>query len=101
VTAYQLYGSHAQDYVVSADGREIKRGPDLRAVMTWFTHSLIPGDSIHWHIDEPAVPDDTDDPLKHPCPVCTARKGEQCRNTVHPGQPLPGRRHHYARIEAR
>lgn len=39
-----------------------------------------------------------------PCPVaaaCVAAKpGAPCRNTVQPGQPLPGRQVHHYRVEA-
>ena len=35
--------------------------------------------------------------VEHRCPVCGAKPGEQCRNTIKPGQPLPGRDMHYAR----
>jgi hypothetical protein len=33
------------------------------------------------------------------CPVCKAKPGQCCRNTIHPGRPLPGRNSHYARTE--
>lgn len=33
------------------------------------------------------------------CPVCDARPGRVCQNTINAGQPLPGRRSHYARTE--
>lgn len=32
------------------------------------------------------------------CELCRAPAGEPCRNTIRPGQPLPGRRIHYYRI---
>lgn len=32
-----------------------------------------------------------------PCPVCKAKKGQPCHNTIRPGEPLPGRPEHLAR----
>lgn len=32
------------------------------------------------------------------CGLCKARPGEPCRNTIKPGQPLPGREIHYYRV---
>ena len=32
------------------------------------------------------------------CDVCQAKRGELCRNTIRPDQPLPGRSVHYARL---
>lgn len=37
--------------------------------------------------------------LKAKCEVCGAKRGEPCVNTLHPGQPLPGRAFHIGRIE--
>jgi hypothetical protein len=34
------------------------------------------------------------------CEVCQAKPGEPCRNTVKPGEPLPGRVEHHARVLA-
>jgi hypothetical protein len=37
------------------------------------------------------------------CEICGAKQGvngepdDSCRNTLHPGEPLPGREHHHAR----
>lgn len=31
------------------------------------------------------------------CIVCKAKPKIPCRNTIHPGQPLPGRDEHYSR----
>lgn len=35
--------------------------------------------------------------LKYRCQVCEAKPGQECRNTVKPGEPLPGRRFHLVR----
>jgi hypothetical protein len=35
--------------------------------------------------------------VSYPCPVCHARKGEPCMNTIQPGLPLPGRVEHFGR----
>jgi hypothetical protein len=35
--------------------------------------------------------------LEYACEVCEAKPDEPCRNTLHPGRPLPGRHEHYAR----
>ena len=43
----------------------------------------------------------SDAALDEPCPVCHAKVGRPCRNTINPGDPLPGREYHYARAEAR
>lgn len=32
------------------------------------------------------------------CGLCKAAAGAPCRNTINPGQPLPGRAVHYYRI---
>lgn len=37
--------------------------------------------------------------LGRSCPVCGARKGVECWNTISPGEPLPGRRVHYGRVD--
>jgi hypothetical protein len=42
----------------------------------------------------------TSDALNESCEVCGAEPGEACRNTLKPGQPLPGRLVHMGRIEA-
>lgn len=31
------------------------------------------------------------------CQVCQAPKGKPCRNTIRPGEPLPGRAEHFSR----
>jgi hypothetical protein len=36
--------------------------------------------------------------LVNKCEVCKAKSGEPCRNTIRPGEPLPGRSVHYARL---
>jgi hypothetical protein len=36
--------------------------------------------------------------LHHRCGLCGARPGEPCRNTVQPGQPIPGRTVHLYRL---
>ena len=38
--------------------------------------------------------------LDYPCPVCKARKGKPCTNTIQPGEPLPGRDTHVGRVES-
>lgn len=38
--------------------------------------------------------------LSHRCEVCKAVPGQRCRNTIKPGEVLPGRVVHLARIEA-
>lgn len=35
--------------------------------------------------------------LKTRCGLCGAKPGEPCRNTIQPGQPLPGREMHFYR----
>ena len=35
--------------------------------------------------------------IEYPCPVCHAKPNQDCVNTITPGQPLPGRKEHYAR----
>lgn len=37
-------------------------------------------------------------PLDFRCP-CGSREGQECRNTIRPGEPLPGRRFHLVRSE--
>lgn len=37
------------------------------------------------------------DPLSRYCQVCQARPKRPCRNTIKPGEPLPGRAVHWAR----
>jgi len=32
------------------------------------------------------------------CDICGARRGEPCRNTIQPNQPLPGRSVHFGRL---
>ena len=39
------------------------------------------------------------DPIKEKCPVCGADVDEPCHNTLHPGEPLPGREFHIGRTE--
>ncbi len=39
------------------------------------------------------------DELSQTCPVCNAAKDEPCVNTLHPGEPLPGRDFHIGRTE--
>jgi hypothetical protein len=34
-----------------------------------------------------------------PCEICKAKAGDECHNTIRPGEPLPGRSEHYARRE--
>lgn len=36
--------------------------------------------------------------LEYRCEVCKSKPGEPCRNTIEPGEPLPGREFHIARI---
>lgn len=35
--------------------------------------------------------------LMQKCPVCKAKPGEGCVNTITPGEPLPGRLFHFGR----
>lgn len=42
---------------------------------------------------------DPDTAINHPCEVCKAGPGQECRNTIRPGGPLPGRMFHFARCE--
>lgn len=37
------------------------------------------------------------EPLDAECPICGAGPGQDCRNTIQPGKPLPGRMSHFAR----
>lgn len=37
------------------------------------------------------------DALSRYCIICRARPKQKCRNTIHPGAPLPGRDVHWAR----
>lgn len=39
--------------------------------------------------------------MKTRCGLCGAKAGEPCRNTIQPGQPLPGRQVHHYRIEGK
>lgn len=32
------------------------------------------------------------------CEICGAKPGDECVNTLHPGEPLPGRTEHIARV---
>ena len=42
------------------------------------------------------------DALTRSCDLCKAPEDELCRNTIQPGEPLPGDRLvHYARLEPR
>lgn len=47
--------------------------------------------------DSPAVTE----ALTRPCDLCQAPRGQLCRNTIHPNQPLPGRLIHHGRISPR
>lgn len=40
---------------------------------------------------------ESDQELHHRCGLCGAPPGKPCRNTIRPGEPLPGRRFHYYR----
>jgi hypothetical protein len=35
--------------------------------------------------------------IEYPCPVCKAKPKQACINTLHAGDPLPGRDEHFAR----
>jgi hypothetical protein len=42
-----------------------------------------------------------DTALAQRCGLCGAKAGEPCRNTLQPGQPLPGRTVHWFRLDVR
>jgi hypothetical protein len=37
--------------------------------------------------------------LTYRCGLCGAKAGEECRNTIQVGRPLPGRRFHHYRLD--
>lgn len=42
--------------------------------------------------------DDEDQALHHRCGLCGAPPGKPCRNTIRPGEALPGRAAHFYRL---
>ena len=56
-----------------------------------------PSGALVW-VHDPQAPHVVEAVNARSCDLCGARKGELCRNTIRPNDPIPGRVVHFARL---